>query len=108
VTWEQRGTEGAPKFPGSQDVPDFRYADYARLIGFEGLDIARPEDVAPVWERALAATRPVVIDARVDPDVPPYPANVTFKQARNYVSALLKGDPDAWGVVKQSAKEAVP
>ncbi len=36
VTWEQRVLEGNPKFADSQDLPDFSYAAYARLLGFSG------------------------------------------------------------------------
>jgi pyruvate dehydrogenase (quinone) len=37
-----------------------------------------------------------------DPDVPPLPLHITFDQARSMASALLKGDPDAVGVIRQS------
>jgi pyruvate dehydrogenase (quinone) len=53
VTWEQRVTEGNPKFSGSQDLPDFAYADYARLLGLDGVRVERPEDVGPAWERRV-------------------------------------------------------
>ena len=33
------------------------------------------------WEEALHADRPVVIDARCDPNVPPLPPHITFEQA---------------------------
>lgn len=37
VTWEQRAMQGAPKFEPSQLVPDFPYAEYARLLGLGGI-----------------------------------------------------------------------
>jgi pyruvate dehydrogenase (quinone) len=39
------------------------------------------------------------------PNVPPLPPHVTLKQARNYVSAIVKGDPDALKVVRASVRE---
>jgi pyruvate dehydrogenase (quinone) len=42
---------------------------------------------------------------RVDPNVPPLPPHITMKQAKDYVRALLKRDPDALEIVKASAKE---
>jgi pyruvate dehydrogenase (quinone) len=61
--------------------------------------------VEPAWHAALEADRPVVLEAVVDPDVPPLPPHITFEQAAAMTRALLKGDPDAAGVVRQSMRE---
>jgi pyruvate dehydrogenase (quinone) len=105
VTWEQRAQEGDPKFSASQDVPPFPYAEYARLLGLEGLTVDRPEQVGPAWDRALAASRPVLIDARTDPSVPPLPPHITLEHARAYAASVLKGDPDAIDTIRQSVKQ---
>jgi pyruvate dehydrogenase (quinone) len=105
VSWEQRVTEGDPKFKGSQDLPPFAYADYARLLGLGGIRVDRPEEVGAAWDTALAADRPTVIEMVTDPDVPPVPAHVTAGQMKAYLSALLHGDPDALGIVIASARE---
>lgn len=105
VTWEQRAMAGDPKYEASQELPDFPYARYAESLGFLGLEIGTPEDIVPAWERALSADRPVLVEAHVDPNVPPLPPHITFEQAKAYMSALLGGDPDAWGILKSSAKE---
>ena len=102
VTWEHRAMEGSPKFSASQDLPDVPYAEFAKSIGLGGRRIDREEDVGPAWDEALAADRPFVIDAVVDPDVPPLPPHITFEQARSLTAALLKGDPDLGGVLRQS------
>ncbi|MGH8513868.1 MAG: thiamine pyrophosphate-dependent enzyme, partial [Gammaproteobacteria bacterium] len=108
VTWEQRVMQGDPKFEASQDIPDFPYARYAELLGFVGIRVDQPEDIGPAWERALAADRPVVLEAITDPNVPPLPPHITLEQAKGYISALLKGDPDALGIIKQSFREVFP
>ena len=105
VSWEQRVTEGEPKFPGSQDVPDFSYARYAELLGFGGIVVSDPDEVAPAWDEALTSSRPVLLEAIVDPNVPPLPPHITLEQARNYLKAILKGDPDALRIIKASVKE---
>lgn len=105
VTWEQRALAGDPKYEASQKVPDFPYARYAESLGFLGIKVDQPEDIAPAWERAFAADRPVLLEAYTDPNVPPLPPHITFEQAKAYLSALFGGDPDAWGMVKSSAKE---
>ena len=105
VTWEQRVLQGDPKFEAAQDVPDFPYARYAELIGFTGLRVETPEAIGPAWDQALASDRPVVLEAITDPNVPPLPPHITLEQAKGYISALLKGDPDALGIIKQSFRE---
>jgi pyruvate dehydrogenase (quinone) len=93
-----------PELEASQVVPDFPYAAYAELLGFEGIRVDAPEQVAPAWERALAADRPVVYEAVVDPEVPPLPPHITVEQAKNLATALAKGDPAAGRIVRQSLK----
>jgi pyruvate dehydrogenase (quinone) len=105
VTWEQRVMEGDPKYEASQDVPDYPYVRYAEGAGLRGIRVERPEDVGPAWDQALASDRPTVLDIYTDPDVPPLPPHVSFKQARAYAESLLKGDPDAAGIIRSSLKE---
>jgi len=105
VTWEQRVMEGDPKYAASQDIPDYPYARYADDAGLRGIRVDHPEDVGPAWDEALASDRPVVLDIYTDPDVPPLPPHVSFKQARQFAESLLKGDPDRAAVLRQSVKE---
>ena len=105
VTWEQRSTEGDPKFEGSQDLPAFPYAQYARMLGLYGLRVDKPADIASAWDEALKADRPMLLEMVTDPTVPPAPPHITAKQIRHYASALLHGDPQALQVVKASARE---
>lgn len=105
VTWEQRVMEGDPKFAASQDIPDVPYHLFAISIGLKGIYVGREEDVAPAWEEALASDVPVVIDFRTDPDVPPLPPHMTLEQAKKFASALLQGDPNQVGIIKQTAKQ---
>jgi pyruvate dehydrogenase (quinone) len=105
VTWEQRAMAGDPKFDASQDIPDFPYTRFAELIGLQGIRVDRPDQLAEAWERALGAERPVVMEAYVDPDVPPLPPHITFKQVKAYASAILQGDPDSVDTIKASMKQ---
>jgi pyruvate dehydrogenase (quinone) len=104
VTWEQRVMEGDPKFEASQNVPDMAYDEYARSLGLEGLRMDHPDQVGAVWEQALSASRPVVINAYTDPEVPPLPPHISFEQARGFASSVFKGDPNAVSAIKQSIK----
>jgi pyruvate dehydrogenase (quinone) len=76
VTWEQREMEGEPRFPASQALPDFPYAEYAELLGLRGERVEDPEQLAAAWERALSADRPVLLEVKTDasiPLLPPFP-----------------------------------
>jgi pyruvate dehydrogenase (quinone) len=105
VTWEQRGSEGNPKFSTSQDLPAFPFAEFARLLGLQGLRVERPDQIAGAWAQALAADRPVLLEMMTDPNVPPLPPHVSLQQMGHYAKALLQGDPDAKLVVMATTRE---
>ena len=108
VTWEMRAMAGEPKLEASQEIPDFPYARYAESLGLAGVKMEKPDEVRSGWDRALAADRPCVVEARVDPDVPPLPPHITLKEAKAFSSAVLKGDPDTVGIIKQTLREQLP
>lgn len=105
VSWEQRVMEGDPKYESSQDLMDFAYDSYADMLGLKGLRMSTPEDVDRVWDEALAADRPVVINAYVDPEVGPLPPHINLDQAKGFLASMIKGDPSAWRMIKQSFKQ---
>jgi pyruvate dehydrogenase (quinone) len=108
VTWEQRVMNGDPKFPGSQDLPDFPYARYAELLGLKGIRVQAAEEVGPAWDRALSSDKPVVYEAIVDPEVPPLPPHITVEQARAFASSVIGGDEHAARMVKESLRQKLP
>lgn len=107
VTWEMRAMENSPKFEASQSLPDVDYAGFARSLGLHGENLDDPDALGRAWERALAADRPTVLDVRCDPDVPPIPPHATFEQATSLVKAVVGGDNDAAGFIKQGIKQKV-
>ena len=107
VTWEMRAMSGDPKFDASQQLPDVRYSQYAEQLGLKGIFVDDPDRVAASWEDALAADRPVVLEAKVDPEVPPLPPHITLKQAKAFTSTLLTGDPREGSIIAQTAKELI-
>ncbi|HYE78933.1 MAG TPA: thiamine pyrophosphate-dependent enzyme, partial [bacterium] len=93
VTWEQRVLTGDPKYDAAQNIPNFPYARYAADLGLTGIVVDQPHGVAGAWEAAWSAGRPVVLEAIVDPTVPPLPPHITFDQAVKFFKAVVKGDP---------------
>jgi len=104
VTWEQRALTGDPKFPGSQWIPDFPYARYAELVGFKGIFCNDPSSLGAAWDEALATNGPVVLELRVDPEIPPLPPHIRWEQAEKMAKAMAKGDPELVGVVQKSLR----
>ncbi|WP_239022378.1 thiamine pyrophosphate-dependent enzyme [Raineyella fluvialis] len=104
VTWELRAMTDSPKVPQTQTIPEVDYAGFATDLGLLGITVLRPEELAQAWERALTADRPTVLDVHVDPDVPPVPPHSTFEQVKSVTKALVQGDEDAWGLVREGIK----
>jgi pyruvate dehydrogenase (quinone) len=102
VTWEQRVLSGDPKYPGTQWLPDFPYARYAELAGFKGIYCESGDEVGDAWAEALSADRPVLLEVKVDPEVPPLPPHIRMEQAKKMAEAMVKGDPERRGVMEKS------
>ncbi len=45
-----------------------------------------------------------IFEAYVSGDITTIPPHISFEEAKNYASALLKGDPDEGGIIKESIK----
>jgi len=107
VTWEQRVMEGDPKFNATQQIPDVPYHRFAELIGLRGIYVDDPERLAQSWDEALASDRPVVLEVKTDPEVPPLPPHITLKQAKNFAAAALAPDPNGSSMLLGAAKEVL-
>jgi pyruvate dehydrogenase (quinone) len=104
VTWEQRVLAGDPKLETSQNLPDFPFARYAEMLGFKGIRVDSPDQVADAWDEALGADRPMVYEAITDPEVPPLPPHIRFEQAASLAQAMAKGEPHTLRIAMQSLK----
>jgi pyruvate dehydrogenase (quinone) len=104
VTWEERVQIGAGKTESTQSIPDFPYHKYAELLGLKGIFVDDPERVGAAWDEALAADRPVILEAYTDPNVPPLPPHITLKDAAHFMT-MLGSEPELGSVLKNSAKE---
>jgi pyruvate dehydrogenase (quinone) len=103
VTWEQRVLAGDPRLDASQLLPDFPFASYAELLGLKGIRVDSPDDVGAACQEALAADRPVVLEAITDPEVPPLPPHIRFEQAKKMAKAL-PGDPARGRIIRHAVK----
>jgi pyruvate dehydrogenase (quinone) len=106
VTWEERVQLGAGKTSSTQSIPDMPYHTYAELLGLKGIVVRDPNLLGASWDEALAADRPVVMNIYTDPNVPPLPPHVTFKDARNF-TAMLFGEPELGSVLRNTARSVL-
>jgi len=104
VTWEMRAWSGNPKFEASQTLPECDYAAFAESIGLRGIRVNVPDAVGLAWDQALSSDYPVVIDAITDPSVPIWPPHISAKEAFGMFRAVMKGDSDAGGIVRNSIR----
>lgn len=88
VSWEMREMEGNPRFPASQDVPRFPYAEYAEMIGLRGIRLTDSAAADDAWAKAFSADRPTVIEAVVDPGTPLLPPQMPEAKAQKVRDAL--------------------
>jgi pyruvate dehydrogenase (quinone) len=107
VTWEQRVMEGDPKFDATQQIPDVPYHRFADMIGLKGIYCDDPDMVGEAWRQALVSDRPVVIEFKTDPEVPPLPSHISLEQAKKLTSTLIKGDPNEAGMLSGVAHQVL-
>ncbi|QGU28861.1 thiamine pyrophosphate-requiring protein [Microbacterium oryzae] len=103
VSWEQRETEGAPRFDTSQDLPAFPYAQYGELLGFRGELVDDPEQLDGAWQRAFAADRPTVIHVKSDRDIPMLPPLPQGESAVEQIQQTVEkeGSPHALELLRR-------
>ncbi|MBP0443721.1 thiamine pyrophosphate-requiring protein [Roseomonas sp. SSH11] len=106
VTWEQRVMAGIPKFEDTQRIPDFPYHRFAELAGLRGIFVDDPARLPEALDQALASDRPVVLEIRTDPNVPPLPPHATAKQAASFAASLV-GEPERGSVLKETARQVM-
>ncbi|MEU8820122.1 thiamine pyrophosphate-requiring protein [Actinoplanes sp. NPDC048796] len=94
VSWEQREMEGEPRFAASQDLPRVPYARYAELLGLRGIEVSTPEAMTAAWPTALAADRPTLIHAVVDPAIPLLPPLQPQEKIDQMYAALAAENTD--------------
>ncbi len=106
VTWEERVQLGTGKTESTQAIPDFAYHSYAELLGLKGIVVRDPEQLGAAWDEAFNADRPVIMNVYADPNVPPLPPHITFKDAKNFVT-MIGSEPELGSVLKNSVKQVL-
>jgi len=105
IKWEQMVLEGNPEYGVELQPIDF--AAVAMGCGAAGFTIERPEEAEATLRAALAHPGPAVIQAVIDPHEPPMPGQVSTAQAVKFGEALVRGQKDAWAIIKTVVEDKV-
>ena len=109
IKWEQMVFLGNPEYGCELQPIDF--AAFARACGATGFTVADPAQCGAVLEEAFALPGPVLVEAVVDPLVPPMPAKVTLDQTKKFAQSLARGEPNrtkiAWTVLSDKIRELI-
>lgn len=92
--------------PLTQSIPDFPYHRYADLIGLKGIFCDHPDHIAAAWKEALMSDRPVIIEFKSDPNVPPLPPHITVEDAKHFMTMMVD-EPELGSVLANSAKQVL-
>lgn len=101
IMWEQMVFLGNPEFGCELQPIDF--AAVARACGAAGFTVDDPDHVGLILDEALAHRGPVVIEAVVDPYLPPLPATISTEQALHFAESVARGTPDRKKIMKSIA-----
>jgi pyruvate dehydrogenase (quinone) len=92
ILWEQM-VLGYPEHGVRYSSPPADFSAFARANGGLGIKVERPADVQGAISQALAHDGPALVDVNVNPDEPPLPGKVEYKQAVKFAEAFLRGQP---------------
>jgi pyruvate dehydrogenase (quinone)/pyruvate oxidase len=91
IKWEQMVFLGNPEYVC--DLQPIDFAAVARGFGLSAFTVDDPAQCGAVFDQALSAKGPALIEAVVDPHEPPTPPNTSLKQALHLAEALARGTP---------------
>jgi pyruvate dehydrogenase (quinone)/pyruvate oxidase len=105
IKWEQMVFLGNPEYGCELQPIDF--AAFARACGGHGITVDDPARCGAALDEALAFPGPALVEAVVDPYVPPLPANITADQAAKFAESLLKGQPASGKILRTLLKDRI-
>lgn len=105
IEWEQIVMEGNPHFGIELQPIDF--AAFARACGAPGFTLTEARDAETVLREAFAQPGPALVEAVIDQNEAPMPGKVTTDQALKFAEAMLRGDKDAWKIIKTVMKDRI-
>jgi thiamine pyrophosphate-dependent acetolactate synthase large subunit-like protein len=92
-------------------IKNFDFAEYAKLVGGDGVNVTKNDGIIPAIEQAQKSKNPFILNAHVTGGELSLPPHINFHQAKNFgiskVKELLKaakGDKSQWENIKNEVK----
>ncbi len=104
ILWEQM-ILGYPEYAVRHREPEADYSTWARGCGAYGVKITKPGDLPDAIREAFAHPGPALVDCDVNPNEPPMPGKIEYKQAKAFTEAFLRGQPHKAATVATIAKD---
>jgi pyruvate dehydrogenase (quinone) len=90
IRWEQMGVLGNPEF--GVEFSDIDFAKFAECCGGKGYTIKNSNEIEQVMQKVMEEkTKPVIVDAYVDPFEPLMPPKMEQEFTKNIVQSFSKG-----------------
>ncbi len=100
----------APNYDALQ-IDNFDFAEYAKLVGGDGINVTKNDGIKPAIEQAQNSKKPFILNAHVTGGELSLPPHISFHQAKNFgvskIKELLKaakGDKSQWKNIKSEIK----
>ena len=100
IKWEQMVFLGNPEF--AVDLQPIDFTKVAEGCGVRAFRIEDPAACGETLAEALAHPGPALVEAVVDPQEPPLPPHITVDQARQFATALVRGEPDGLEIARKA------
>lgn len=105
IMWEQMVFLGNPEF--ACDLHPIDFAMIARACGAAGFSVEDPEHCGHIVEEALAHKGPALVEAVVDPYIPPMPGKINMEQALHFAESLVRGTSERGKIIKSIVGEKI-
>ncbi|RBY78881.1 pyruvate oxidase [Geodermatophilus sp. TF02-6] len=106
ILWEQIEL-GYPEYAVRHLQPETDFSTWARGCGAHGEKVKDPARVADAVREAFASPGPALVDVDVNPNEPPIPGTIEFKQAKAFTEAFLRGQPHKAETVTTIVKDKI-
>jgi pyruvate dehydrogenase (quinone) len=105
IMWEQMVFLGNPEF--ACDLQPIDFAAVARACGAAGFSVEDPSHLGHILDEALAHDGPALVEATVDPYLPPMPPKITAEQALHFAESIARGTPERGKILESIASERI-
>jgi pyruvate dehydrogenase (quinone) len=106
ILWEQM-ILGYPEYAVRHKGPEADFAAWARSCGAYGVKVTEPGKVEEAIAGLLAHPGPGIVDCDVNPNEPPMPGKIEYKQAKAFTEAFLRGQPHKVATMATIARDKI-